>query len=131
MTEKTVGNHKLTLEIANKIRKSIIEYQEHFTPHIFEDVVIVGGIRDRGHSEHDIDIVLLWNFEYSEDEELKHIKRILNHLVDFWLKKIYGDLVDYLDFYSYIRFRNGEYAGKLTLAYPKEGQIQTEEKKNA
>jgi len=105
------NREKLTIELANKIKQAIKNYTEYFTPHIFEDVFIVGGIRERGYSYHDIDIVLLWNFDAREPKkELEHIKRILEHIVHFWLKK-QGFPIEKLDIYSFIRY------GAYNLAY--------------
>lgn len=102
---------KLTMELANKVKQAIEDYTEHFTPHIFDGVFIVGGIRERGYSYHDIDIVILWNFEFNEPEkELAHVKRILEHIVHFWLKK-QGFPIEKLDIYSFLRY------GSYNLAY--------------
>jgi hypothetical protein len=91
---------KFTKEDADGIRKSMLEYQEYFEPSLFEDVVIVGGIRDNGSSEHDIDIAILWN-SFLDGEDFLSKNRTLNGLLSY-LKEKHGDLIDYLDIYSYV-----------------------------
>jgi len=104
---------RFTLTLANKIKDAIWKYQEEFHPNIFENIFIVGGIAERGYSSHDIDIVILWNFECVESEtELEHIKQIIQHLVNFWLKS-YDFPIENIDIYNYVRYGsyNLEYGG--------------------
>ena len=110
---------KFTRELADKIKDIIIEYQEYFAPYIFEDVVVVGGIRNRGYSDADIDIAILWNIDHIETpEDLKYLdrNRIMDHLVNYWLKLHFGDdVIDYLDIYSYIRHSQTDFVGKNVM----------------
>ena len=103
MTER----HRLSLEVADQIRKSILEHQEYFFPHTFEDAIIVGGIRKNGHSDHDIDIALLWQSGLSCDLKQK----TLRHLIT-WLRENYGELIDYLDLYSYVPHKSTCFTGR-------------------
>jgi len=102
---------KFTRELAEKIKDTILEHQEYFTPYVFEDVVVVGGVKKRGYSEHDIDIAILWNFDQSETRDLKQVDKIMDHLIN-WLKTIWGSLIDDLDIYCYIQYRQSDYRGK-------------------
>lgn len=98
------NSQKFTMRLANKIVKAIWEYQENFHPNIFENVFIVGGVLEHGYSFHDIDITILWNFDAMEAEsELEYIKKIVAHLVNYWLK-LYGFPIDRLDIYCYVRY---------------------------
>jgi len=101
-------NEKLrfTLETAEQIRKAILEHEEYFVPHTFEDVIIVGGIRKKGYSDHDIDIALLWQSGLSS----KFKQKTLRHLIN-WLRENQGDMIDFLDIYSYIPHKASSFMG--------------------
>ena len=96
-----MSKEKLTMELAKKIKQAIEEYQEFFTPYLFDKVAIVGGIKERGYSDHDIDIVIHWDFDIDEPKEVKRIKQILEHIVHYWLKE-QGFPIEKLDIHSYI-----------------------------
>jgi hypothetical protein len=92
MTEKTI----LNLEVAERIRKSILEFQEYFEPAIFESAIIVGGIKNRGYSNHDIDIVLTWDcLPVNDDKTFEHLLS--------WLKERHGEIINQLHLISYVK----------------------------
>ena len=84
--------------MAEKIKRSIIEYTEFHDPYVIESVQIIGGIQKQGYSNHDIDLLICWAI--SEPDQ---IKKTLEHIVHFWLKKE-GFPLDKLDIYSYVYF---------------------------
>lgn len=94
---------KLTKELAEKIKQTILEYQDNYSPHIIENIEIVGGIRERGYSYNDIDFLVCWNCDNIYNTiEIDHIKRTLEHIVNFWLKK-HDYPIAKLDIYSFVR----------------------------
>lgn len=83
---------RFTLKDAEGIRKSILEYDEYFGP-LFDSIEIIGGIKERGYSNHDIDLLLTWGSPLEND------KRTLEGLLS-WLRKYHGKMVDYLHLFS-------------------------------